>query len=166
MPLRTRKPKGAYVVPTPEWFSDVTAYAGSALSFGGIGQTVLSLYNNSNIGQSLHVYGVWVDTQVKSSVLIGPIVLTPPLISPQADPTPMYAGGAILPGIIDQEYFIVTPFVTGQVFEIFTYTLHWEWNKNYPMAIIPAGYALAVSMTDAGVGLTASFSWTVLSDIN
>ncbi len=55
----TRRPKGTYVRPTPDWFTDVLAYAGGFYPDpGGAFQSfsTFSLFNNDNQGRFLQLY--------------------------------------------------------------------------------------------------------------
>jgi hypothetical protein len=56
----TRKPKGSYSRNTPDWFVDNACVVAGAFSNVGTGDVAFDLFNNSNVGEYLHVYRLYV----------------------------------------------------------------------------------------------------------
>jgi hypothetical protein len=171
-----RRPKGTYVRPTADWFTDRAATVGGAFDPNAVLATTLDLYNNATDGTNLHVYRLWGFNDAAGHY--GVTTLKGHGANFMRNASPVIVGNPILPGQLYQD--TIPPQYSGFLFPFDTPFSDVLFADNEagsqdtfaapgPICVIPPGYSLRVyslcgSGQTHGQMMTASFYFLALPD--
>ena len=151
-------PKGVFTRSRGDW-AVANIMGGSAFQAGaGALLSYVELYNNANDGSSLIVLGLQGWAQSASSTFFietykgqnGTPATSPPA---PIDPSRPYGPGQI-------GTFTRATCIGNHIFEMGGANLPYFWPYQFPVAVVPAGYSLALQAALAAVAQQAAFYWT------
>lgn len=155
---RFRKPHGAYVRDTQDWFADRRMGGGFYLTAPAGQKPSVSLFNDAADGSMLHVYGFGASTTVAGSQCA---------VAIRSGVLGSLAAGAAVP---------MTPFFASRAGNIYTSTdvtvspdnIIWviglpnqfdAWPYTWPLCVLAPGYSLAVRSNANADFITVMFQW-------
>lgn len=158
-----RTPKGTYARNTPDWFVDRLCFGSGQVNGGGGGAGLsIQLFNNTDIGEYLFLYGLWVNDfnneQLFAQVNAGPIG------SPFQNCYSVVGGRPTPAGVV---YTGATPAGADLIHQPLT----WQGNQpsapilpSFPLAVIPPGYGFLIYNGFSSAAIIASFWYVRLLD--
>ena len=158
-----RQPKGSYVRNTPDWFVNRLCF-GSGQVNGGSGGAGLSiqLYNDTNVGEYLYLYGLWVNdsnseqlfAQVSQGQVGTAFQKCYSVVGGRATPAGLINTGATPAGA-----------------DLINQPLTWQGNQptapilsQFPLAVIPPTYGFTIYNGFSAAAIIASFWYVSLMD--
>jgi len=165
MPAGHQIPKGARVLPTPDWFAGALSSAGALVNAGGTNFSQVSLFNDATDGRYLFLYGLNLMTS-------GGKLQCYPLQSVNGSKTgagfPAITGTGTLPGAIyvynnaapPPEY---TTFLTLNALDVSAFAPFTQFTffPGFPLMVLAPGWAYVVSEISAAAQYNSVTFWWV-----
>ena len=165
MPATHQIPKGARVLPTPDWFTSVLTSAGTFVNPGGSKFSQVALFNNATDGRYLFIYGLSVGSP---SGKFACYPLTTPNGAVVSSGFPIRSDVGASPGQIyvynssspPPEYltFLTSNALDIQGEDIENPLLYFP---GFPLQVLPPGMAFVVSETSASANSVSITFWWV-----